>query len=300
MADREKYLAVLKSLNMLPAFNVKYPFKARVLFYMLNIRGENYIMLRKTQHSHVYFELHLLIDASANMNIENKVSVAIPEGGAILLAPGTNHSWEDADDLNLHLSIVFVIDDKSQNPFDPPDGYLIIEKNDVFDFFSRYIAEMDYGNEEKARSLISYSFTFLMEEISKRAANGQSAAVTDIPKHNYVERAKRYILNHLKERPTVAKVAENVYISSKQLNRLFKQKENISVGEYIDRVICIEAKRMLINKELNIAVIANNLGFSSVCTFSNYIKYHLGVTPSEIRDNTDLNETISSLSEEYK
>ena len=159
---------------------------------------------------------------------------------------------------------------------------------------------MDYGNEEKARSLISYSFTFLMEEISRRAANGQSAAVTDIPKHNYVERAKRYILNHLKERPTVAKVAENVYISSKQLNRLFKQKENISVGEYIDRVICIEAKRMLINKELNIAVIANNLGFSSVCTFSNYIKYHLGVTPSEIRDNTDLNETISSLSEEYK
>ncbi|MBO4794528.1 MAG: helix-turn-helix transcriptional regulator, partial [Clostridia bacterium] len=194
----------------------------------------------------------------------------------------------------------FVIDDKSQNPFDPPDGYLIIEKNDVFDFFSGYIAEMDYGNEEKARSLISYSFTFLMEEISKRAANGQSAAVTDIPKHNYVERAKRYILNHLKERPTVAKVAENVYISSKQLNRLFKQKENISVGEYIDRVICIEAKRMLINKELNIAVIANNLGFSSVCNFSNYIKYHLGVTPSEIRDNTDLNETISSLSEEYK
>ena len=300
MDSRENYINIQRSLNTLPTFNTVWPFKSRVLCYMLNIRNSNYLTLRKTQHYHTYYEMHILIDASAAMNIENRISVVVPEGGAILLAPGTNHSWEDADDVNIHLSVAFVIDEKHPNTFTLPEGYLVIEKNSVFDFFTGYITGIDYDDIEKATALVSYSFTYLMCEIEKAAAKSRSESVASIPKHNYVERAKRYVLTHLKERPTVEKVAENVYISAKQLNRLFRKKENITVGEYIDRVICYEAKRMLINKEMSMAVIANNLGFSSAASFSNFIKYHLGQTPGIIRETMDINDTFSEMTEEYK
>ena len=300
MDSRENYINIQRSLNTLPTFNTVWPFKSRVLCYMLNIRNSNYLTLTKTQHNHTHYELHILIDATAIMNIENRISVVVPEGGAILLAPGTYHSWEDADSLYIHLTTAFVIDEKHPNPLDLSEGYLVIEKNDVFDFITRYIIELDYDDTEKATALISYSFAFLMCEIKKTAAKDRNESVTGIPKHNYVERAKRYVLTHLKERPTVEKVAENVYISAKQLNRLFKKKENITLGEYIDRVICYEAKRMLINKEISMAVIANNLGFSSAASFSNFIKYHLGKTPGVLRQIMDVNDPSNEMSSVYK
>ena len=64
---------------------------------------------------------------------------------------------------------------------------------------------------------------------------------------------------------------------------LVKQKTGKSAASWINRALIIHSKRELKNTDKNIAVISEELSFSSSSQFCRYFKKLVGITPRQFR-----------------
>jgi AraC-like DNA-binding protein len=83
-----------------------------------------------------------------------------------------------------------------------------------------------------------------------------------------------------------------LYITPNHLNALCNDLLGISAGEVIRNRVILEAKRLLVNLELNITAIADKLNFTDNSYFTKFFKKYTGLTPEEFRKNTLSNDTI--------
>ncbi|MDM1292815.1 helix-turn-helix domain-containing protein [Sphingobacterium sp. N143] len=77
--------------------------------------------------------------------------------------------------------------------------------------------------------------------------------------------------------------ADQLFITPNHLNAICKSYIGQSAGEIIRNRIILEAKRLLINKNLNITEIANELQFKDNSYFTKFFKKSTGLTPEEFR-----------------
>jgi len=76
-----------------------------------------------------------------------------------------------------------------------------------------------------------------------------------------------------------------LYITPNHLNALCNDMLGISAGEVIRNRVILEAKRLLVNLDLNITEIANKLNFADNSYFTKFFKKYTGYTPEEFRKN---------------
>jgi AraC family transcriptional regulator, transcriptional activator of pobA len=77
--------------------------------------------------------------------------------------------------------------------------------------------------------------------------------------------------------------AEMLYITPNHLNALCSSILGMPAGEVIRNRIALEAKRLLINRGVSIAEIADQLNFADNSYFTKFFKKQAGVTPEEFR-----------------
>ena len=98
-----------------------------------------------------------------------------------------------------------------------------------------------------------------------------------------VYRAKKYIEDNPHIFFGCEEVAAFCRISAKQLGRLFRASEGVSLLEYIHARKLEEAKALLSDKELSERQIAQMLGFSGAEYFSRFFTRLEGRLPSQYR-----------------
>jgi AraC family transcriptional activator of pobA len=77
-----------------------------------------------------------------------------------------------------------------------------------------------------------------------------------------------------------------LYITPNHLNALCNDMLGISAGEVIRNRVILEAKRLLVNLDMNIAGIADKLNFADNSYFTKFFKKYTGQTPEEFRKQT--------------
>lgn len=77
-----------------------------------------------------------------------------------------------------------------------------------------------------------------------------------------------------------------LYITPNHLNALCNSILGISAGEVIRDRVVLEAKRLLVNLDLNITAIAAELNFADNSYFTKFFKKYTGQTPEEFRKQT--------------
>jgi AraC family transcriptional activator of pobA len=77
--------------------------------------------------------------------------------------------------------------------------------------------------------------------------------------------------------------AELLYITPNHLNALCNDVLGLSAGEVIRERIVLEAKRLLVNKDLTIQEIADHLNFADNSYFTKFFKKQAGLTPEDFR-----------------
>ncbi|MGZ3756321.1 MAG: helix-turn-helix domain-containing protein [Mucilaginibacter sp.] len=77
--------------------------------------------------------------------------------------------------------------------------------------------------------------------------------------------------------------AELLYITPNHLNALSNDLVGMSAGDLIRNRIVLEAKRLLVNPDLDISEIAYKLNFEDNSYFSKFFKKQVGLTPGEFR-----------------
>lgn len=92
-----------------------------------------------------------------------------------------------------------------------------------------------------------------------------------------------YIEEHLTEKIELAQLADHVNLSRTYASAIFKEELGITISEFILKERMLEAKRMLRDTDLTVAVIADRLAFCSQSYFTKNFTENEGMTPVDYR-----------------
>lgn len=99
--------------------------------------------------------------------------------------------------------------------------------------------------------------------------------------NDIINRALRFIAEHVREKLSVSIVAKGIGVSPSHLTALFHKSMNIAPGEYIRRTKLEESKQLIREGQMNFSQISEALSYSTVHHFSRQFKEKFGITPSE-------------------
>lgn len=106
-----------------------------------------------------------------------------------------------------------------------------------------------------------------------------------LKKDEIVKRAKKYITSHTD--CSVADVARECNISEPYLYLLFREKVDCTPNDYRLKVKCKKGIEYLLTTDKTVEEISALIGLSSASHFRRILKSHMGVTPKEVRKNSD-------------
>lgn len=106
-----------------------------------------------------------------------------------------------------------------------------------------------------------------------------------VDNNDIVEKAKKYVREHLKDDITVNDIASSMYISTNYFSRLFKRITGEGCNNYIIKKRMEKAKSLLENTNTKIGTIALNVGYKDTNYFSLAFKKQTGLSPKEFREN---------------
>ena len=85
--------------------------------------------------------------------------------------------------------------------------------------------------------------------------------------------------------PTLISIAEELNMSAKYIGRVFLKDTGMKFSEYLMSYRMLEAKRLIVNTQEKISVIANMVGYVHLNNFYTHFKTYFGVSPSALRNN---------------
>lgn len=104
-----------------------------------------------------------------------------------------------------------------------------------------------------------------------------------VPQNNQIILASEYIFTQLPNKIHTKKIAESLNLSPWHLQQLFKREYNVTPGKYVRKRQLELAQRLLQSSNMQVQVIATQLGYSSAFAFSNAFKKLTGYSPREWR-----------------
>lgn len=89
--------------------------------------------------------------------------------------------------------------------------------------------------------------------------------------------------NRMRDRITLEDLAQDLGVSSKRLNTLFRQHYGVTAGSYWRKLRMEQAAQLLLETLLDIGEIAGEAGFATPASFATAFREFHSVTPSEYR-----------------
>ena len=96
-------------------------------------------------------------------------------------------------------------------------------------------------------------------------------------------RAEAYIVNHLAERLSTARIARALRINPDYLNRVFRKVHDMTMTEYLHRRRLADGAKLLRETTDSVSEIAMMCGYSSVAHFRRMFERFNGIAPREYR-----------------
>jgi AraC family transcriptional regulator len=117
----------------------------------------------------------------------------------------------------------------------------------------------------------------------------------------HVERALRYIADHLERPLSVAEVAKAARLSEFHFHRIFSAVMDEAVGRYITRKrLEVAALRLAYEPEHSVTEIGDSCGYSSTSNFTKAFTAYFGVSPTRVRrPDPDLPVALGKLTRSY-
>jgi len=265
------------------------------LYYYFDYDDRSYNINMDFQHFHSFYELHILLDSSANHIIEG-VSYGLIPYDFVLLRPSLLHKtvyFGDQPSKRLIINFLY------------PDNYFGNQAafKTILEPFSWPVPIFRFNKEHRLPliNLLNEIFTLSKQMISnevKKLMFHQKfieflyAFWTVKDNNNYVNEKlesnmeKRisiitsYIHNHYQEDIGLDTLAKQFFISNYYLSHQFKKVTGRTLTSYIQMTRIRNAQYLLINTNEKIAGISEQCGFTSFSQFNRIFRKICGISPS--------------------
>ncbi len=159
-----------------------------------------------------------------------------------------------------------------------PDNFEYLQKS--ISLFSNHLTSFRFYKE----GIIRHLYSFLLLQITDILSQ------TDINFPLYIKRSyelfrkfKKLLVDNYKTQHNIIFYSDKLNISTTYLSRIVKKMTGHTVRFHISQLICIEAKRLLKNTDLDIKEIADILGFSDQSVFGKFFAKEVGFSPLKYR-----------------
>ena len=107
----------------------------------------------------------------------------------------------------------------------------------------------------------------------------------------YIDIAKKWIIEHLEQNITIQKIATQVYMNPTYFCEYFKNQTGETVLDFVTRARIEKARDLLVNTNLKIYDISQKVGYSDTKYFSKLFKKQYGETPSKYKEKVVLDQS---------
>jgi AraC-like DNA-binding protein len=114
---------------------------------------------------------------------------------------------------------------------------------------------------------------------------GRTGAQADVAADVQVQLspALAYVGDHFRETITLGQIAETMHLSASRTRHLFKNATTVGFKEYVTKLRMAEAKRLLLQTDVNICEIACAVGYSNTYQFYKVFKRYTSMSPADYR-----------------
>lgn len=102
-----------------------------------------------------------------------------------------------------------------------------------------------------------------------------------------IQKACKYIQNHITKNIVVEDVAEACNLSTSRISHLFKQHMGVSLMSWHNDIRLQQARKLLLNSTANISKIAKEVGYDDPVQFTKNFKKNIGCSPRAFRQSFD-------------
>ena len=207
--------------------------------------------------------IHFVISGCGTFINQND-TYNVSSGSAFVIRPGENCTYY-ADMQNPWEYIWIHFDGKLAKHFDNVDDVFEYDKSFVQELMTAF--NMESGVEEYLTGML-----FVLH----------SAMFGSVSKNDYPKKVKGYIDSNYMKELRVEDIASMLNLNRKYLSRIFKEKYNISMQQYIVKKRMIEAKKLL-ESGYRVEETAYMVGYSDSFNFSKAFKQYHGKPPISFR-----------------
>ncbi len=231
-----------------------------------------------TSVSEAFSRLYFIKSGRCFLQYDGK-SVALEAGNCYLVPAGTIFSFmcldgEEVEKVYFHVSLVSV---EYYDLFTQVHGVysMPISEVDAEKIFEHY-GKNRYWDMMQIKAIIYRTVAAFFEKCGMQKTPIRTYSET-------VRKAMKYIQRNLSVQLKTEDIAKKLFISESTIRKLFKAETGMTVGEYIDELIFLKAKRLLNKKGISLKDISTKLGFCDQFYFSRRFKEKYGITPSQYR-----------------
>ncbi len=249
-------------------------------------------LLYRTPHIHKDYELCLVLDGSATLFTGGE-SYHLRKNDIFILNPFSGHEIKAEDPaliLSLQVSPSLFSD---YYPRILNTQFDITVLNKTYDFLfrtiCRYMLDIAFSffhkeefYEFKCVILLNQLFQYLLKHLPNHMV-AESERRSQKKKGKRIESIVEYIDRHYSEKLLLRDIAEYLKVDIYYLSHFFKENFGITFQNYLLKIRCEHAKRLLLSSDLSLLDICIASGFSAPKYFNKGFEQQYGLPPKEFR-----------------
>ena len=225
-------------------------------------------------HSHDWYQLVFAVQGQLEMSIAQQSGVVSTACGA-LLVPGTEHAFAAEGD-NCFVVVDLLPALSAQLNLLPAWFSLTPTANKYLQFLAVELRSPSQFANSSVNPVRLQMVRLLLEMIRPQPENRES-----------VDRRVTLVCDYMLQNPgeplTVARLAQLVHLSPRQLSFLFRQHHGVSIQNFLLKLRMELAEQLLRDTQLPIQQVAERCGYGNLSAFSDRFRRYTGLSPRYYR-----------------
>ncbi len=225
------------------------------------------------KHSHHFVELIYFLEGKADI-IDSDRTMATSLFELVVYPAGVSH--QEYLDTRYHQSII-CLQLECHTTLTYPHLFKLKDQNGILRWIIKQIHSENEAPGEHHEGLITDLLRLLLDYMKKIAKEYQQPAVST------PDKCLQFIQEHFAEHIDTRRLAEETFVSTSYLNRVFRRKFNMTPIQYLNRYRMEIAREMLVQTDNKITEVAKYAGFEDPKHFSKLFRKTTGSSPAKYR-----------------